>query len=165
MEGLDQIAALDLVLVQPERILICRRESCRYALQVTGRRVNDHLREKHGVPRAERSWPTYYLQSLHLPDPRTVPPRHDGSTAHPDLVASPGYGCSHVPCRYRTTSRELLNRHLRRHHDVRRSRNDILAEYQVLLQSWVQEGNHEYWIVRQADSSAAAPQRAASGAL
>lgn len=169
MEGPNRLVTLDLVLVQPEQTLICRHESCRYALQVTGRRVNDHLRQKHGVPRAERTWLTDYLQSLHLPNPRTVPPRHDGSTAHPDLVISSGYSCTHVPCHYRTTSREFMNRHLRRYHDIRRSRNDMLAEYQVLLQSWVQEGDREYWIVRRADSSSAAAvtttsQRAASGA-
>jgi Orsellinic acid/F9775 biosynthesis cluster protein D len=128
MDWPERFDALDLVLVQPERVLICRREGCQYALQVNDQRVNDHLWQKHGVPKEKWKGLNAYIHSLHLPDPRTVPPHRDGLKSHPDLAVHPGYSCS-FPCKHRTISRELFNRHLRDHHDIRLSRNDMLAEY------------------------------------
>src|SRR5271170_2772485 len=90
MDWPERFDALDLVLVQPERVLICRRKGCQYTLQVNDQRVNDHLRQKHGVPKEKRKGLNAYIHSLHLPDPRTVPPHRDGLKSHPDLAVHPG---------------------------------------------------------------------------
>jgi hypothetical protein len=68
---------------------------------------------------------------------------------HPYLKKSHGFACR--ICQYRTTSEKLFNQHIRGSRDSLHQQNigdshnlrDI-----VWLQSWVQEGPRQYWIVR-----------------
>ena len=59
-----------LVINNPEHVLICTREGCGYALQVTGQRVKQHLWEQHQVPKRIPCWtypPHSFSQSPRSP--------------------------------------------------------------------------------------------------
>src|ERR1700749_3992813 len=86
-----QLASLGLIISDPERALICTRESCQYALQVHDKRVSRHLCEKHQVPKYDRRGLDKYIASLDLADPRQLPPRPDGSDPHPHLAQQVGF--------------------------------------------------------------------------
>ncbi|KAL2192351.1 hypothetical protein P885DRAFT_7126, partial [Corynascus similis CBS 632.67] len=102
------LAALGLVLHTPESVLICR--PCGYALQPNSHCVIRHLADKHSIPKRVRDGLAQFIRSLHLPDPNTLPLRPDWSPAHPDLTSHTGMACRH--CAYRTTSVDLITRHL-----------------------------------------------------
>jgi hypothetical protein len=126
-----RLESLGIVLNQPERVLICCRDGCGYALQVSGQRVKNHLWEKHQIPKETRSGLTYFIRSLNLPDPRSVPPRKDGVEPHPHLAEILGP--------YRTISPKLIGHHLSCH-GFRRGRKDWVQDDpkdHVVLQCWV----------------------------
>lgn len=90
-----------------------------------------------------------FIYSLRLPDPNTLPPRPDGLPCHPHLTSHTGVACRY--CEYRTTSLELLVRHLAKAYNCRRGgrrkgwlRNEIIQD--LRLQSWSQNGARGYWI-------------------
>jgi hypothetical protein len=91
--GPDDLRSLDLVIGKPERVLICTRVDCGYALQVSDKRVSRHLWEKHQVPKESRRGLDKYVQSLNLLDPRQVPPRRDGTGVHQQLQKLRGFAC------------------------------------------------------------------------
>ena len=142
-----RLAALGLVLHTPESVLICR--PCGYALQPKSDCVIRHLADKHAIPKHIRHGLARFIRSLHLPDPNTLPLRPDWSPAHPDLASHVGVACRH--CTYRTTSVDLITRHLAKAHDRRRQgqKRDWLHDeviQGVVLQSWTQNGARGYWI-------------------
>lgn len=105
---------IGLVLSEPKEVLICTR--CKYALQSSGQTVSKHLWEKHCMPAKERSGLNAFVQNLDLPDPNSVPKHPDGDPAHPHLLAQSGFTC--LQCEYRTTSQNLLKRHLSQEHEL-----------------------------------------------
>ncbi|KAJ9419273.1 hypothetical protein QL093DRAFT_2356733 [Fusarium oxysporum] len=57
------------------RLLICTRESCKFALSNDPSRVTTHLRDKHNIPTKERRRLSRLLKSLH-PRPSTLMMHH-----------------------------------------------------------------------------------------
>lgn len=123
-----------------ERLLICCRPECGFALSTARSQLTTHLRDKHGVSDALRQRLTHYLKHVHpypFRDPAAVPGRPDGSPVHPKLQEYPGYSCRR--CGRRTTNRLLMTRHISKEHVQRGrgSREEIGALYNdVFLQTW-----------------------------
>jgi hypothetical protein len=137
---------IGLVVCKSEEVLICTR--CKYALQPSGQTVSKHLWEKHCIPAKERAGLYAFVQSLDLPDPNSVTKHSDGDPAHPHLLAQSGFAC--LRCEYRTTSQNLVKRHLSQEHGLQVSSastdNDRYWS-EVTLQSWTPNGKREFWIV------------------
>ncbi|KID82378.1 RecQ helicase TLH3 [Metarhizium guizhouense ARSEF 977] len=128
------------LLESPESAVICTE--CGFALKADGDRVSRHLGEKHGLSRKTRWGLNKLINSLQLPDPRQLPPRQDGCPQHPHLALQSGAACSY--CRFRSTSHDLLSRHLKKEHrrevTARRSSGYWLRDHiqdDVLFQSWL----------------------------
>ncbi|EAQ90199.1 hypothetical protein CHGG_06818 [Chaetomium globosum CBS 148.51] len=158
-----RLAAIGLVLNVPEPALLCR--PCGYALQPNGNCVTRHLADKHAIPKRSRDGLHPLVRALCLPDPNTLPLRPDWSPAHPQLATRTGVACRH--CTYRTTSVDLITRHLAKAHNRRRTqghrgwlRDEVLED--VALQSWTQNGARGYWIATQDPSPAERPEDASS---
>ncbi|EAQ93900.1 hypothetical protein CHGG_02135 [Chaetomium globosum CBS 148.51] len=158
-----RLTALGLVISVPEPALICR--PCGYALQPNGNCVTRHLADKHAIPKRSRDGLHPLVRALCLPDPNTLPLRPDWSPAHPQLATHTGVACRH--CTYRTTSVELITRHLAKAHNRRRAqgyrgwlRDEVFED--VVLQSWTQNGARGYWIATQDPSPAERPEDASS---
>jgi hypothetical protein len=93
------------------------------------------------------------VQSLNLDDPTHLTPRIDGSDCHPHLALQKGAACRH--CKFRSTSIELLSRHLKKLHqqEIRRTsiskgswQRDHIST-QLTFQSWVANDIHNAWQV------------------
>lgn len=141
-----RLDSIGLVLSESDRILICKH--CKYALQPSGQTVSKHLWEKHSLPARDRAGLNAYIRSLALQDPNTVPRRPDGSSAHSNLLVHDGFACSQ--CVYRTTSENLLRRHLSQQHGAHAPRtSEIDPQFwsKVRLQSWTQNGKREFWVI------------------
>jgi hypothetical protein len=158
-----RLAALGLVISVPEHALICR--PCGYALQPNGDCVTRHLADKHAIPKRPRDGLHPFVRALRLPDPNTLPLRPDWSPVHPHLATRTGVACRH--CVYRTTSVELITRHLAKAHNRRRDqrhrgwlRDEVFQD--VVLQSWTQNGARGYWIATQVPSPVERPEDASS---
>jgi hypothetical protein len=142
----NRLIPLGLYLNSPECAIICTR--CRYALQPAGEAVSKHLWEKHEVPLNQRVGLNSFVRSLHLPDPNVLPSRPDGSAPHPHLLTQPGFRCIH--CRYTTTSRNLLQRHLGTSHKIGIEKGYKSGDHgrqRVMLQCWTANGCRSYWEV------------------
>jgi hypothetical protein len=142
----QRLADLGLVLCGDDRVIVCNH--CRYALQPSGQTVSKHLWEIHSLPAKDRTGLNAFVRGLKLQDPNKVAPRPDGSPPHPQLIVQGGFTC--LQCRYRTTSSNLLQRHMAKEHGQRKCRNetdkDILWSV-ADLQSWSQNGKRDFWIV------------------
>jgi hypothetical protein len=87
---------------------------CGFALKTDDDRVGRHLKEKHGISKKRRQKLNTLVNSLHLPDLDELPKRADGSAQHPYLALQTGAECKH--CDLRSTSYEILSRHLKKEH-------------------------------------------------
>lgn len=147
METLQRrLESLELYLNRPELAIICMR--CKYALQPNGDRIARHLWEKHHVSPEHRKGIVTLIASLCLQDPNTLPLREDGAAPHPHLASRRGLACR--GCKERTTSRDLMQRHLSKEHGCKSNRRTLLSDSifnTVTLQSWTQNGSRESWIV------------------
>jgi hypothetical protein len=142
----QRLSGLSLVLSREDEALICSR--CMYALQPFGQTVSKHLWEKHSIPAKDSSGLNALVIELKLPDPNTLPRHQDWSQAHPHLAVQSGAVC--LQCNYRSTSADLLQRHLSKEHGQRRADMDIQRGNvwrEVGLQIWSQDGKREFWIV------------------
>jgi hypothetical protein len=142
----SRLISLGLYLNSPECAIICTR--CQYALQPAGEAVSKHLWEKHEVPLNQRVGLNSFVRSLHLPDPNVLPSRPDRSAPHPHLLIQPGFRCIH--CRYTTTSRNLLQRHMGTSHQIgvnRGHRSEDHGNQRIMLQCWTANGCRSYWEV------------------
>jgi hypothetical protein len=148
-----QLEPLGLYLNSPEPAILCR--TCKYALKPDGKSntITRHL-SKHSISLLQHKRLADFIRALRLPDPKTLPLRRDHSSPHPFLTAREGTTCS--SCTYRTTSKDLFDRHVKKVHKVggRKSRKqDVLrwerddGTYSVLLQSWVENGSSGFWTV------------------
>jgi hypothetical protein len=133
------LARANLIVDHTGPALIC--QTCQYALAVSGTQVTSHLRAKHQTPLHLRSGLTKCIQTLGLPDPATIGLRNDGSPAHLWLQVCKGHACRQ--CDYRTTSLDLITRHVQRVHS-----KALFAFDDVFLQSWTHSASRKYWIVR-----------------
>lgn len=111
-EQAQRIASLGLYLNEPELAILC--VECGFALKADSDRVSRHLGEKHGLSKKARWGLNRLINSLQLPDPGQLPPRQDGHQQHRHLTLQRGAACSH--CRFRSTSYDVLSRHLKKEH-------------------------------------------------
>ncbi|KAG8664460.1 hypothetical protein FPOAC2_13431 [Fusarium poae] len=109
---MEQLDRFGLYLNQPEPAILCIQ--CKFALKADGDRVSRHLGERHGISKLARRGPGLFIRALRLPDPKTLPVRPDGSSPHPHLRIQQGAACRH--CGLRSTSLEVLSRHLKEVH-------------------------------------------------
>lgn len=156
-EDLDQrLATLGLVRNRPEPAIICRH--CQYALKPSGEAVSKHLWEKHQLSTDARKGLNPFVKSLNLPNPNQLPLRPDGCPPHPYLIAQPGVACRQ--CSFRSTSIDLVRRHLSKVHGQKKDRqiwfSDLIHE-NLSLQSWTQNGPRGYWIVAASEHLPEAP--------
>ncbi|OAQ59779.1 hypothetical protein VFPBJ_11599 [Purpureocillium lilacinum] len=124
----EKLRALGLHYNEPERAVLCCR--CGFALKADADRVSQ----------------------LRLPDPCSLPARQDYSKKHPHLAVQKGAACKY--CKYRSTSLELLSRHLKklhRHEAKLRGRNDRWLRDHIheglSFQSWLANDISNAWIV------------------
>jgi len=135
------LSNLKLHLNTPEPAVICT--ICKYALHPDS--VTRHV-AKHKVPLWERAALTQVVQSLHLPDPRSLCVRSDYSPVHPQLALRHGYSCS--LCEHRTTSSDLFGRHLRKEHGRSPAKKGLETSEALSLQSWSENGASGFWIIQ-----------------
>lgn len=103
------LGSLKMHLNSPGLCILCT--ICKYALHPDS--VTMHV-AKRKIPLRERAALTSVVQSLHLPDPKSLSTRPDHSLAHPQLTVRRGYSCTLCP--HRTTSSQLLGQRMRRQH-------------------------------------------------
>jgi hypothetical protein len=140
---------------EPEPVIICR--SCQFSLGDSPSAVANHLAEKHNVPKATTKELRRLLHPFTFLGPETLRLRPDGSTPHPHLRVQPGIACGH--CSLKTTSHEVLSRHLSKNHGVKRKSPTWLHDHVVSglwLQSWGWHSAAGYWIVKPESSIAQA---------
>ena len=131
----------------PEHALICLH--CKVALRTQVDLVLQHLVEKHDGKRQIRHVLAHHLASAQLNDVCQLQSRIDGSIEEQDLSTSPGLACGH--CDNRTTSEQLLRRHLSSQHGILWCAAVVDRDYRhVSLQCWTQGGLYrgQWWIVR-----------------
>lgn len=148
----SQLAAIGLHWDQNAAVIICT--NCKYALQPRGERVSRHLGERHGVPVQARAGLTAFLAELALPDPNHIDLLPDWTAPHPHLAVQTGASCKR--CYFRSTSLELVKRHVSKSHRRTGRLKDWSREYihcGAKLQSWTQNGPRTYWIVRGEDGA------------
>jgi hypothetical protein len=136
-----------------ERLLICCRSECGYALAVKHSQVTSHLRDKHRIPEGDRKGLTRYLASVFsqgFRNPADLLPREDGSDVHPQLHVYDGLSCR--GCCFYTINYPDLSKHISRNHltgSQHASRARIQDLYDdVYLQSWTNGATRRYWTVR-----------------
>ncbi|KAH7109557.1 hypothetical protein B0J13DRAFT_663535, partial [Dactylonectria estremocensis] len=103
----------------------------------------------HGVPKSARRGLNSLILTLSLPDPDVLPM----SAPHPHLALQVGAACRH--CQLRSTSLELLSRHLKKLHKDRIKKtcargNQWLRDHiedNLTFQSWKANDIHHSWIV------------------
>ncbi|KAH7147075.1 hypothetical protein B0J13DRAFT_405209, partial [Dactylonectria estremocensis] len=135
----------------PESAIICMR--CGYALKADADRVGRHLGEHHGVPKSARRGLNSLILTLSLPDPDALPMRAGRSAPHPHLALQVGAACRH--CQLRSTSLELLSRHLKKLYKDKIKKtgargNQWLRDHiedNLTFQSWKANDIHHSWIV------------------
>jgi hypothetical protein len=137
---------LGLHINKPEHAIICC--SCKFALQGSVEAIVKHLAEKHNVPRSTRDETRPLLRLYTFLEPKKLPLRSDRLAPHLHLLMQHGFACRH--CSFRTTSVEMLNRHLSKSHEMKRKTTTWLHDHAVnglFLQSWDRNGACGYWIV------------------
>jgi hypothetical protein len=160
-EQLEQaFGKLGLFLNRPESCIICI--GCKYALHPSAEAVSKHLWSVHKTPSAARKGLNRVVESLRFPNPSTLPVRHDGSILHPHLAALNGAVCKIWS--FRTTSVELMGRHMSKKHQRKNDRKTWISDEVdpgARLQSWTTPGHRVYWVVAPddltSDSQAALP--------
>ncbi|KAK4073268.1 hypothetical protein Purlil1_13123 [Purpureocillium lilacinum] len=147
---IEKLRALGLHYNEPERAILCSR--CGFALKADADRVSRHLGEKHRVLGKARKGLNHLVQNLQLPDPCSLQARPDHSEKHHHLALQRGAACKH--CKFRSTSLELLSRHLKKihQHEVKsRGRNDRWLRDHIddglVFQSWMANDISNAWIV------------------
>jgi hypothetical protein len=110
--------------------------------------VLKHPWEIQKIPLESRQDLNAAVKRLALPDVNTVEARKDGCAPHPHLVTSPSVQCKH--CTYRSTSSDLIRRHLSAEHKLKRRdlvrARDHFDEH-LNFQAWTENGKRDFWIV------------------
>ncbi|KAF2008559.1 hypothetical protein BU24DRAFT_319607, partial [Aaosphaeria arxii CBS 175.79] len=140
----DLLEQLNLHVNEPEPVIICR--ACQFGLHGTVKSITDHVVEKHNHSPHVTKQLRELLKPYTIPSPTQLALRPDQSPPHPHLAIHLGNACKH--CGYRTTSTELMGRHLSSKHNVKRkaSTSPRCRENrgQALLGEWKEmEKRHE----------------------
>jgi hypothetical protein len=88
--------------------------ACKYALNPLAEAVSKHLWSLYEIPLTARKGLNHVVKSLRFPNPSTLLVLHDGSTLHLHLTVLNGAVCK--ICDFRTTSLELIGRHMSKKH-------------------------------------------------
>jgi hypothetical protein len=140
----QRLTSLGLVLDTQEKVIICTK--CQYALKPSDA-VSKHLGDRHDISTRARHGLSAFVKQLQLPDPSRLEPRPGGCASHPNLATKSGVACRQ--CDYRSTSLDLVQRHLAKTHGEGGGCKTWLRDQirnNLLLQSWTQNGS-AYWIV------------------
>ncbi|KAF5231437.1 hypothetical protein FANTH_13417 [Fusarium anthophilum] len=157
---LDNLQLFQLFFDTIARLLICTKESCKFALSNGPSRVTTHLREKDPISTEARNRLNQLLKSLssaplELDD---ASPRAYGSPEHDKLRVYEGFACTNYQCR--TINLPLARRHQSNSPDNccdpgarsagphRRLDFDPKFEY-VYLQTWTTGPTQKHWIIKQ----------------
>lgn len=150
----ELLEQLNLYFNEPEPVIICR--ICQSALSGSINPLVDHVVDKHQYSKDSARELSRLLRPCTILGPKELRLQPDHSPPHPHLSKHLGMMCKH--CGQKTTSVEILRRHLSKEHGVKRRTSTWLREHGVdglMLQSWDRNGTYGYWIVR-ADPSASA---------
>jgi hypothetical protein len=140
------IEQLNLHLNEPEPVIICR--ICQFALSGSMKSIVDHIVDKHKRPRDLTKDLGQLLGPYTILGPKELYVRPDFSPPHPHLSKHLGMMCKH--CGQKTTSADVLARHLSKGHGMKRKTSIWLREHGVsglMVQSWDRNGAYGYWIV------------------
>lgn len=107
-----------LAMNEPEPVIICC--SCKFSLGDSPNAVVNHLAEKHNVSKPITKELQRMLHPYTFLGLEALCLRLDGSTPHPHLRVQPGIACKH--CSLKTTSDEVLSRHLSKNYGGKRNR-------------------------------------------
>jgi hypothetical protein len=128
---------LGLAIGTPERTLICC--PCQHAVLSQPRSAWQHLSTVHCIDDRHKV-KLDCLASLDLTDIPQLQPRRDHSDADPLLKTISGFACLH--CADRTSSEQLLWRHLSSRHHIARIEVKADQDYRhILLQQWAISGS------------------------
>jgi hypothetical protein len=166
---MEQLENLGLYLNRPEPAIICVQ--CKFAIKPDGDCISRHLGERHGISKSARRGLGPFIRSLRLPDPETLPTRLDGSPPHPHLRIQQGAACRH--CGLRSTSLEVLTRHLKKVHsqNIQHSRgcgftkSHWLQEHildRLSLQTWTVSNIERSWTVHLSSGQPQGPHKPAT---
>ncbi|KAJ5052595.1 hypothetical protein J3E74DRAFT_469583 [Bipolaris maydis] len=147
----DLLERLNLHVNEPEPTIICR--TCQFALNGINS-LADHVVEKHKLPKALAKEASRQLRPYTILGPKELRLRPDHSPPHPHLSKHLGVKRKH--CELKTTSTEVLSRHLSKEHGIKRKTTTWRGEHVVnslMLQSWDRNGAYGYWIVTEEDRS------------
>ncbi|KAH8690376.1 hypothetical protein GQ44DRAFT_744804 [Phaeosphaeriaceae sp. PMI808] len=142
---------LNLHVNEPEPTIICR--TCQFSLNGINSLVG-HAVEKHKLPRHLAKEASRRLGPYTILGPKELRLRPDNSAPHPYLSKHLGAMCKH--CGLKTTSTEVLSRHLSKDHRMKRKTSTWRREHVIdglMLQSWDRNGAYGYWTVAELDRS------------
>jgi hypothetical protein len=143
----DLLEQLNLHVNEPEPAIICR--ACQFGLHGTVKSITDHVVEKHNHSPHVTKQLRELLKPYTILSPTQLALRPDHSPPHPHLAIHLGNACKH--CGYKTTSTELMGRHLSSKHNVKRKASTWLQDHTqqgLALQCWDYSGASGYWIVK-----------------
>lgn len=103
----QRLTSLALVLDTEEKVVFCAK--CQYTLKPSDA-VSKHLEDRHDTSTKARHGLSAFVKQLQLPDPSRLEPRPDGCASHLNLATKSGVACGQ--CNYRSTSLDLVQRHL-----------------------------------------------------
>ncbi|KAH8686644.1 hypothetical protein GQ44DRAFT_631729, partial [Phaeosphaeriaceae sp. PMI808] len=139
----DLLEHLNLHVNEPEPTIICR--TCQFSLNGINSLVG-HAVEKHKLPRHLAKEASRRLGPYTILGPKELRLRPDNSAPHPYLSKHLGAMCKH--CGLKTTSTEVLSRHLSKDHRMKRKTSTWRREHVIdglMLQSWDRNGAYGYW--------------------
>ena len=132
----DLLERLNLHVNEPEPTIICR--TCQFALNGINS-LADHVVEKHKLPKSLAKEASRQLRPYTTLGPKELRLRPDHSLPHPHLSKHLGVKCKH--CELKTTSTEVLSRHLSKEHGIKRKtaawRGDIHGHFRSFIRSFV----------------------------
>jgi len=131
---------------EPEPVIICRL--CTFALRGSAESIVNYLTEKHNVSKQSANETRQLLRPYIILGPKELRLRSDGSPPHPYLAKHLGIACKQ--CGFKTTSVQVVGRHLSKDHGLKRKSSTWLRDYvieRLTFQSWDRNGTYGYWVV------------------
>ncbi|KAH7227215.1 uncharacterized protein BKA55DRAFT_545827 [Fusarium redolens] len=131
------------------RLLICTRESCKFALSNGPSRITTHLHNKHSISTEARKGLNRLLKSLSPAplEPDNTSPRADRSAKHDKLQVYKGFAC--INCQFRTINIQSMRCYQSNPPDdccdsrASKGRREVLA---ALTRTFTSPGGREYYI-------------------
>jgi hypothetical protein len=150
----ERLKQFNLHLNEPEPVIICC--TCQFALSGSAKCIVDHVVDKHKYSKDLAKDLGQLLRPYTILGPKELRLRANHTPPHPHLSKHLGMICKH--CGHKTTSAEILARHLSKEHGMKRKTSTWLREHGVngvMLQSWDRNGAYGYWTIKDDRSPAA----------